>query len=34
MKPTVPYPTPPFKQVGFFFSLRKAGFRGELAYLA
>jgi len=34
MKPTAPYPTPPFKQVGHFFSLREAGFQGKKAYLA
>ena len=34
MKPTVLYPTPPFKQLGDFSSLREAGFRGEKAYFA
>ena len=28
MKPTARYPTPPFKQLGDFFSLREAGLKG------
>src|ERR1700739_2515512 len=28
MKPTARYPTPPFKQLGGFFSLREAGLKG------
>jgi hypothetical protein len=33
MKPVALCPTPPFTQVGDFFSLREAGFRGGIGFV-
>jgi hypothetical protein len=33
MKPTARYPTPPFKRLGDFFSLREAGLKGGMGLL-